>query len=80
MQSTVNYTYGDSAWGDLLTGYNGKTITSDTIGNMLSDGTWTYNWEHGCELVPMPVTYNCTNFYYATNIQGDVTDVCKNER
>ena len=37
--STVNYTYGDSDWGDLLTGYNGKTITSDTIGNMLFDGT-----------------------------------------
>ena len=43
---TVNYSY-DATWGDLLTGYNGKTITSDTIGNMLSDGTWTYTWEHG---------------------------------
>ena len=131
VQSTVSYTY-DGTWGDLLTGYNGKTITSDTIGNMLSDGTWTYTWEHGRELAtmsngsttwtntynadglrtkrtngsttynyiyngsslsqmtvgsntlyfaydasgtPMSVTYNGTNYYYATNIQGDVTAI-----
>lgn len=46
--NTVNFIH-DGTWGDLLTGYNGKTITSDTIGNMLSDGTWTYTWEHGRE-------------------------------
>lgn len=131
VQSTVNYTY-DTTWGDLLTGYNGKTIESNTIGNMLSDGTWTYTWEHGRELMtmsngsttwtntynadglrtkrtngsttynyvyngsslsqmsvgsntlyfaydasgtPMSVTYNGTNYYYATNIQGDVTAI-----
>ena len=44
---TVPYTYGDSDWGDLLTGYDGKTITYDAIGNPLSDGTWTYTWERG---------------------------------
>ena len=38
VQTMVNYTY-DGTWGDLLIGYNGKAITSDTIGNMLSDGT-----------------------------------------
>ena len=37
------YTYGNTNWRDLLTGYGGKTVTSDTAGNMLSDGTWTYS-------------------------------------
>ena len=116
----------------MLTGYDGKTITYDTIGNPLSDGTWTYTWEHGRELAsmsdgsttwsyeynadglwtkrtngsttysyiyngsslsrmtvgsntlyfaydatgtPMSVTYNGTNYYYVTNIQGDITAI-----
>ena len=50
---TDSYTYGDSAWGDLLTAYDGQTITSDTIGNTLSDGTWRYTWEHGRRLASM---------------------------
>ena len=37
VQKTVNYAYGDSAWGDLLTIHDGKTITYDTIGNPLSE-------------------------------------------
>ena len=58
VQSAVDY----SAWNDFLTGYNGKTITSDTIGNMLSDGTWTYTWEHGRELMTIGEhnTDNCS--------------------
>lgn len=28
---TYNYSYGDATWGDLLTGYDGRTITSDTL-------------------------------------------------
>lgn len=67
MQSTVNYTY-DGTWGDLLTGYNGKTITSDTIGNMLSDGTWTYTWEHGRELATM--SNGSTTWTYTYNADG----------
>lgn len=39
MQEYLYYEHGDSSRGNLLTGYNGKTITSDTIGNMLFDGT-----------------------------------------
>ena len=53
MQSTVNYSYGNTSWGDLLTGYNGQTISSDAIGNMTSDGTWTYTWERGRQLASM---------------------------
>ena len=47
------YTYGDSQWGDLLTVYDGQSITYDTIGNPTSyyNGTrWSFSWEHGREL------------------------------
>ena len=50
---TVTYTYGDADWGDLLTGYDGKVVTSDAIGNMLSDGVHNYTWEHGRQLASM---------------------------
>ena len=47
------YTYGDSGWGDLLTAYDGAARTYDTIGNLLTDGTWTYTWQNGRELAQM---------------------------
>ena len=47
MLTANGHAYGDSDWGDLLTGYDGKTISYDAIGNPLSDGTWTYTWERG---------------------------------
>ncbi|MBE6649615.1 MAG: hypothetical protein E7614_08905 [Ruminococcaceae bacterium] len=31
--NTVTYTYGDESWGDLLTNYNGTSITYDAAGN-----------------------------------------------
>ena len=34
--STFNYTYGDSAWGDKLTSYNGTIFTYDSLGNPLT--------------------------------------------
>ncbi len=39
VQTMVNYTYAGT-WGDLLTGYNSKTITYAV------DGTWLYTKEH----------------------------------
>ena len=51
--SSIGYAYGDSVWGDLLMVWNGNTVISDTIGNILSDGAWTYTWEHGRELASM---------------------------
>ena len=50
---TISYTYGDAAWGDLLTAYNGRSITYDQIGNPLNDGTWTYTWQQGRQLATM---------------------------
>ena len=44
---TVTYTYGDSTWKDLLTSYNGQTITYDTIGNPLSYRGMTFAWQQG---------------------------------
>ena len=67
---TVNYTYGDSSWGDLLTAYDGNTITyekvqtNNTIGNPLSDGTWNYTWEHGRQLSSMTNGTDTWNFLY----------------
>ena len=47
----VNYAYGDNEWKDLLTTYNGKTITYDAVGNMLSLGnTESFTWVHGRQL------------------------------
>ena len=45
---TDSYTYGNTSWGDLLTAYQGHTITYDSIGNPLSyyNGTsYTLTWE-----------------------------------
>ena len=68
MQDTVSYTYGDSAWGDLLTAWDGQTITYDGIGNPTSDGTWNYTWEHGRELASM--TSDGTTWTYTYNADG----------
>ena len=42
--ASSTYTYGNADWPDLLTAFNGKSITYDAIGNPLNDGTW---WQHG---------------------------------
>ncbi len=48
---TDTYTYGDSNWKDLLTAYNGNTITYDDIGNPLTyyNGTQ-FTWTMGRRL------------------------------
>ena len=61
---TVNYTYGDTSWGDLLTAYDGQAITYDGIGNPLNDGTWTYTWKHGRQLASMSDGTKTWNFTY----------------
>jgi RHS repeat-associated protein len=51
--TTHTYTYGDNEWLDLLTAYDGNSITYDTIGNPLSyyNGTrWTLTWQNGRQL------------------------------
>lgn len=65
---TVLYSYGDSSWGDLLTSYDGISLSYDSIGNLLSDGTWTYSWEHGRELASM--TKGSTTWTYTYDANG----------
>ena len=36
---TITYGYSDSYWKDLLTSYDGQTLTSDNIGNLTNDGS-----------------------------------------
>ena len=36
---TISYSYGNSEWGDLLTQYDGRSYSYDTIGNVTSDGS-----------------------------------------
>ena len=53
---TVAYGYGDASWSDLLTNIGGQSLTADEIGNLLSDGTWAYTWQHGHQLAGMSKT------------------------
>ena len=66
--ATYAYTYGDSTWGDLLTAYNGAARTYDEIGNLLTDGTWTYTWRNGRELAGM--TDGTTTWSYTYDANG----------
>ena len=50
---TDTYSYGNSEWQDLLTAFNGRSITYDAIGNPLTyyNGTdYTMTWEQGRRL------------------------------
>ena len=42
---TVSYDYGNSAWKDELTSYNGEGIEYDKIGNPTTYRGWTMGWE-----------------------------------
>ena len=63
--ASSTYAYGNADWPDLLTAYNGKSITYDAIGNPLSDGTWTYAWQHGRQLASMSKSGSITYGYNA---------------
>ena len=67
-QKTITYKYGDSQWRDLLTEYNGKTVTSDAIGNIKNDGIWDYSWEHGRQLASQ--TKSGTRIAYSYDANG----------
>lgn len=63
----TQYTYGNSNWGDLLTSYNGRTITYDAIGNPLNDGIWNYTWEQGRQLTKMQSSSATWTYSYGTD-------------
>ena len=63
------YTYGDSGWKDLLTAYNGETITYDAIGNPTKYIGWdTLTWSMGRRL--MSLTNDDTSVSYTYNADG----------
>ena len=66
---SVSYQYGDVFWGDLLTNYNGTSISYDTIGNPLNwrDGM-AMTWRHGREL--SSVTKGGKTFAYSYGADG----------
>ena len=66
---SVSYNYDDLFWGDLLTNYNGTSISYDTIGNPLNwrDGM-AMTWQHGREL--SSVTKGGKTFAYSYGADG----------
>ena len=48
--TTHTYTYGNAQWKDLLTKYDGVTVTYDAIGNPLKYRGMTFTWANGREL------------------------------
>ena len=64
--SVDTYVYSTSAWGDLLTSYNGTAITYDEIGNPLSyynGSSYTFTWD-GRRLVSAVKGSNNMSFIY----------------
>ena len=61
---TVSYTYGDAAWRDLLTAYNGEAITYDGIGNPTSYRGWGMTWQGGRQLASMQKDGTTLSFSY----------------
>jgi len=65
--TTDYYTYGDTlGWGDLLTQYNGQTITYDEIGNPINyRNGMTMSWQAGRQLESITQNGKTYNFTYA---------------
>ena len=62
-----SYTYGNSNWKDLLTVYDGETITYDNSGNPISyyNGTrWALTWDNGRSLTRAVSTSTAVDFTY----------------
>ena len=63
-----SYTYGDASWKDLLTAFNGQTITYDEIGNPLQyrDGM-SFTWAKGRQLQSVTKNGVTTSYTYDEN-------------
>jgi len=65
--STETYSYTDTSWADLLTSYNGTTITYDAIGNPLSyfnGQSYTFTWKNGRQLASAVTGGKTVTFKY----------------
>ena len=69
----VAYTYGDSVWKDLLTGYGEQTISYDAQGNPTSYLGHTLTWEKGRQLKSFDnniYTYNANGIRTSKTVDG----------
>ncbi len=69
----VPYVYGDTAWKDLLTSYNGQAIIYDEQGNPTSYLGHTLTWEKGCQLKSfdgIQYTYNANGIRTSKIVDG----------
>ena len=67
------YTYGDTTWKDLLTGFDGKTIEYDAQGNPTSYLGHTLTWEKGRQLKSFDsntYTYNANGIRTSKTVNG----------
>lgn len=64
---TVTYGYNNADWGDLLTSYDGATISYDAVGNPLFYKNWRFSWEHGRQLTAMSNGSKIWTFAYDAN-------------
>ena len=67
--ATVSYAYGNAKWKDLMTTYNGQSITYDGVGNPLTyrDGM-TMTWVNGRQMATL--TKSGATFSYSYDIDG----------
>ena len=82
VQDTVSYGYNDTGWKDLLTSYDGQTITYDAIGNPLTyrDGM-TMTWRYGRQLATLnkeglsaTFIYNSEGYRISKTVNGNTTE------
>lgn len=67
LQDTITWNYADSTWGDLLTSFDGASITYDEIGNPIDWGDTIMTWR-GRQLQSISNGEETFNFTY--NIDG----------
>ena len=88
-ETTHTYTYGDAEWKDLLTAYDGESITYDAIGNPTSyynGNRWTMGWENGRQLTtlskqpPVVITTQPENYYGTTGSTATFTVAASGDR
>ena len=63
----MSYAYGNTGWKDLLTSYNGQSITYDTIGNPLSYRGMTLTWQNGRQLATLTKSGATSSYSYDIN-------------